>query len=147
MIGGALSAVLGMVLFAGASAPAQAAPDAASARAETQNLDIESPGISPEPERIWRIGLVPSYDCPLGRACFAVWDHWLGEWKGINLYHCHTYALSHWLGNGDFSNNQTGGAAVTLYGQHGQVLGSYPPNGSRSYYSVNWDAVWKIKPC
>jgi hypothetical protein len=89
----------------------------------------------------------PQLRLPLGRACFAVWDHWLGAWKGINLYHCRTYTLSDWLGNGDFSNNQTGGAAVILYGQQGQVLGSYPPNGSRSYYSVNWNEVWKIKPC
>jgi hypothetical protein len=140
MVGGALGAVLGMVLVAGAGVPAQAASPA-------HSLGVESPGIAPEPERIRSIGLVPSYTCPAGRACFAVWDHWLRGWKVIDLYHCRTYSLSYWAGNGDFSNNQTGGASVVLYGQDGQPLNSYPPNGSESYYSVNWDRVWKIKPC
>jgi hypothetical protein len=75
-----------------------------------------------------------------------VWDPWLVEYKVFDLYHCQTYYLRYWEGWGSFKNNQTGGAAVKLFGEHGEDLGSYPPSGD-AYYQHNWDDVWRIKPC
>jgi hypothetical protein len=147
MIGGALGAALAMVLLAGATAPAQAAPGNAPAPAGAQSLGYDSPGISPPAERIRHVGLAGDYDCPTGRACFAVWDPVLLKYKVFDLYHCRLYSLSFWYGMGSFSNAQTGGAAVVLHGQNGPLPGSYPPTGSGAYYQLNWDPVWKIKPC
>jgi hypothetical protein len=141
MIGGALGAVLAMLLLAGASVPAHAAP------AGTQSILAESPAIRPDAERFRNAGFPGSFDCPSGRACLSVWDDWLKGYKVVDLYRCGTYTLSYWEGLGRLTNNQTGGAVVTTYGQHGQPLGSYRHNGSLSYYDVYWNEVWKVKPC
>lgn len=144
----AISTVLGMLVLAGASGPAQAAPDVPSAPAGGLSVAAMSPGISPPAEHTYHIDYFDDYNCPLGRACMQVWDPTVGKWKIFNLFRCGTYNLSYWYGWGTMRNNQTDDAAVVLYGENGADLGSYPPSGPPEFfYQVNWTPVWRIKPC
>jgi hypothetical protein len=140
---GVVGAVLGMLVVAAANVPAQAAPDASAPR--EVNVAAVAPGISPAAEQIRYVSDLHDYSCGSGRACFAVQDPTQGRYKVFDLFHCGTYNLSNWHGVGTFRNSQTGGAAVVLYDQNGPFPFEYPP--AFWYYELNWDPVWRIKPC
>ncbi|MGI5149995.1 hypothetical protein ACQEVC_27245 [Plantactinospora sp. CA-294935] len=139
---------MGMLVLALAGAPAQAATADPTTSAADSTAFAQSPGISPAPERVTHVGRYDfaDYDCRLGRACLAVWDPTVGNWKVFDLYRCGTYSVSYWYDLGAMKNNQTGGAAVRTFGSGGGLLGTYPPNGN-GLYEVNWTPVWTVRPC
>lgn len=63
----------------------------------------------------------------------------------LDLYHCQTYSLSSWVGEGSYINNQTFGTVAHLMDYHHVTItysGAYDPD---PYY--NWNPIWFIKPC
>ncbi|MEE6263065.1 hypothetical protein [Plantactinospora sonchi] len=142
---GTVGVAVGMLLCALAGAPAQAAPAPPVA---DSTVMAASPGISPAAERVTHVGRYDfaDYPCPLGRACLAVWDDTVGQWKVFHLYRCGAYTLSNWYDLGAMKNNQTGSAAVRTYGSGGGPIRTYPPNGN-TIYEVDWYPVWTVRPC
>lgn len=92
------------------------------------------------------------YNCEYGTMCAWAWDTSQNKWKIFHLYNCRAYALSNWMGNGGFNNNQTTGTVARFYGQNGstQVV---PPSTAPDVRSVNrgnfpgWDPVWFVRNC
>ncbi len=144
--------ILGVLVAGGVATAAHAEPAVARSAATTaadHTAAAVSPGISPAAERIRFVGLFDSYDCPLGRACLAVWDPTRTAYKVFDLFRCGTYRLSFWHDQGTMKNNQTGGAAVWLFDGSGNPIESSPkpPTGNDAFYEVDWDPVWSVKPC
>ena len=108
-----------------------------------------SPSISPAARKVYNT-TNGSPSCPSGNACAVVWDWSQSNWKVFELYNCATYSVSNWLGGGVPNNNQTpyGSPANTLrlYGANGAEINTGYAARSQTY-SVNWDAVYKIRNC
>ena len=73
----------------------------------------------------------------------------VSQFKVFKLYFCHRYALSHWLGDGFYLNNQTGsGTRTTFYRQDGSQIVSFTRgNQPPALVAYGWTPVWSIRNC
>ncbi|GAA2207745.1 hypothetical protein GCM10009850_032030 [Nonomuraea monospora] len=118
------------------------APEGAQAR----NAAAVSPGISPAARRTYHANPGDPWNCPLGNLCTAVWDNTTGNWKAFDLYTCHRYALSHWEGYGEYTNNQTGNVTSFFYGQFLEEKARFTPDYP-IVHGVDWSPIWHIRNC
>ncbi|GAA4692869.1 hypothetical protein APR04_002167 [Promicromonospora umidemergens] len=92
------------------------------------------------------------YTCEYATLCAWAWDTSHDKWKIFHLYNCHKYALSNWIGNGGFNNNQTRGTVARFYGQNGSTQVA-PASTAYEIRSVNrgdfggWSPVWFVRNC
>ena len=129
-----VAAVAGIVLSLFVATPAQA---------------VASPSISPSnsypgsPDYIY-LPAGTDYPCPSGTLCVGAWDSNVGQYKVFFLYYCYTYALSNFIGNGFYWDNQTSGTTSYFYDQNGVKKKTIVAPTSGTY---NWDPIWSIKNC
>jgi hypothetical protein len=88
-------------------------------------------------------------NCAAGTFCAGVWDPTVSKFKVFKLFFCHRYALSHWLGDGFYLNNQTGsGTRTTFYRQDGSQIVSFTRgNQTPALVAYGWTPVWSIRNC
>jgi hypothetical protein len=133
----------------------------ASAAGGAALASVPSPSISPT-TNIVLVRPGGTYYCGVGNLCTGVWDPnflWvdgqggaqLGGWAIFYLYNCHEYAVSNWIGDGVYLDNQTpaGLRGVKSYfrNQFHNTIGSpITPDGTQ-HGPYNWTPVWYIKNC
>jgi hypothetical protein len=74
-----------------------------------------------------------------------VWDPTTNDYRVYSVFSCAQYSLSNWLGAGRYLDNQTGGVTSTFYGQSGDALLSFTPDGAQHNYDCS--PVWSIRNC
>ncbi|GAA4064981.1 hypothetical protein GCM10022233_44360 [Streptomyces shaanxiensis] len=149
---GALILALAAVFAAGPAQAASSSTNAAvappapqGAQAADVSIAAVSPGISPAANFI-HVAAGGTFDCTSGSLCAAVWDPTTSDWKIYYLYTCARYSLSNWNGTGYYFDEQTGGVTSYFYGQSGNVLRSFKPDGGIRH-EVDWTPVWSIRNC
>ncbi|MCI4065880.1 hypothetical protein MRQ36_26345 [Micromonospora sp. R77] len=151
LTGVALTAVLALAAPASANPGGQPGkaytfvlPAGPQATATQARLLAVAPMISPAPRQTRHVAAGKPATCASGNLCTFVWDPTTNSWKIFDLFTCARYSLSNWLGDGFYTNAQTGGVTVTFYGQGGNVLNSFTGTGTGSQ---DWDPVWSIRNC
>lgn len=85
-------------------------------------------------------------DCPAGNFCLYTQPGYQG--KMFKLYHCRTYSLANWNGNGSWWNNNTGGAHALIQDQnHRTLVNTAPYPGNYFDYEYNFKPAWFVKAC
>ncbi|MFH8729081.1 hypothetical protein [Streptomyces termitum] len=112
------------------------------AHAETSVSPLAtSPGISPSAPYIYAKGGLLS--CPYEALCTSTWDPTANSWKIYVLRDCVDYNLSYWNGKGAYINNQSGGARARFFTLNGSWTASADNKGT----PIDWNPIWKIRPC
>ncbi|MGI5456391.1 hypothetical protein ACQEWB_25140 [Streptomyces sp. CA-249302] len=84
--------------------------------------------------------------CPSGNLCAGVQDPTTNSWKIFYLFTCAKYSVSYWNGDGHYADSQTGGVTSYFYGQSGNELTHFTPDGGVDH-PYNWGPVWSIRNC
>ncbi len=104
-----------------------------------------APSISPSVNTT-HVAYGGSITCPEGNLCTAVQDPTTNSWKVFFLYTCRRYSVSYWNGDGHYADAQTGGVTSYFYGQSGNELLRFTPDGGVDH-PYNWGPVWSIRNC
>ncbi|WP_129786957.1 hypothetical protein [Promicromonospora panici] len=87
------------------------------------------------------------YGCEYGTMCAWAWDTSQNKWKIFHLYNCRTYALSNWIGDGGWDNNQTTGTVARFYGSNGSTQVLSPSTAFERRHPISWNPVYYIRNC
>lgn len=121
------------------------APPRTAQLTSAQALLLEHPTVTPAADSTDHVEPGVGYSCARGNLCTLVWDFVTDNWKLFRLFTCHTYALSNWLDQGAYYDNQTGGVTSIFYNQDGSERKRITPDATQHLYG--WTPVWSIKNC
>jgi hypothetical protein len=139
------------------ASPAQAAPAHHGSGGSVMTLPAPAHAVSPRSAAANAPSISPSVNtthiaygssitCPSGNLCTAVQDPTTNSWKIFYLYTCRRYSVSYWNGDGHYADSQTGGVTSYFYGQSGNELTRFTPDGGVDH-PYNWGPVWSIRNC
>lgn len=118
------------------------APDKADRDAGTLAIPTISPSVA-----VSYANPGQQYGCEYGTMCAWAWDTSQNKWKIFHLYNCRTYALSNWVGDGGWDNNQTTGTVARFYGSNGSSEVLPASTAFERRHPISWNPVYYIRNC